>query len=151
MEAVIFVGAQASGKSSFYKERFFATHVRVNLDMLRTRHRERRLLEFCFETRMRFVVDNTNPTRRERARYVAPAREAGFRVIGYGFRSAVEDCVRRNEGRAAGHRVPLVGVLATHAKLEVPSFEEGFDELRYVRIGEEGGFVVEEWVRQGGV
>ena len=37
MEAVIFVGIQGSGKSSYYKERFFRTHFRINLDMLRTR------------------------------------------------------------------------------------------------------------------
>ena len=34
MEAVIFTGIQASGKSTFFKERFFDTHVRINLDML---------------------------------------------------------------------------------------------------------------------
>ena len=36
MEAVLFVGLQASGKSTFYRERFFRTHVRINLDMLKT-------------------------------------------------------------------------------------------------------------------
>jgi hypothetical protein len=29
--------------------------------------------------------------------------------------------------------------------LQIPSREEGFDELYYVRIDEVGGFVVEEW------
>lgn len=32
MEAVIFVGIQASGKTSFYLERFFETHVRISRD-----------------------------------------------------------------------------------------------------------------------
>jgi len=36
MEAVIFTGIQAVGKSTFYKEHFFTTHVRINLDMLKT-------------------------------------------------------------------------------------------------------------------
>ncbi len=31
MEAVIFIGIQAIGKSSFYKRRFFRMHVRINL------------------------------------------------------------------------------------------------------------------------
>ncbi|HWE94100.1 MAG TPA: hypothetical protein VG269_09070 [Tepidisphaeraceae bacterium] len=39
MEAVIFCGVQGSGKSTFFRERFFDTHLRLNLDMLRTRHR----------------------------------------------------------------------------------------------------------------
>ena len=47
MEAVILIGIQASGKSSFYKERFFDTHVRINLDMLKTKHRQRVLLDAC--------------------------------------------------------------------------------------------------------
>ena len=34
MEAVIFIGLQASGKSTFYRQRFFRTHVRTNMDML---------------------------------------------------------------------------------------------------------------------
>jgi hypothetical protein len=35
MEAVLFVGNQATGKSGFYLERFFRTHVRINGDMLK--------------------------------------------------------------------------------------------------------------------
>lgn len=33
MEAVLFIGMQASGKSTFYRERFFSSHVRINLDI----------------------------------------------------------------------------------------------------------------------
>jgi predicted kinase len=145
VEAVIFVGLQGAGKSSFYRERFFDTHLHLNLDMLRTRHRERRLLRACVETRLRFVVDNTNPTRAERQVYIQAAREAGFRVIGYYFQSRVEDCQRRNERRPADRQVPLRGILGTAARMELPSLGEGFDELHYVRIDEARGFVVEGW------
>ena len=48
------------------------------LDMLRTRNREAILVRACIEARQRFVVDNTNPTQADRARYVVPARAAGF-------------------------------------------------------------------------
>jgi predicted kinase len=34
LEAVIFIGLQAAGKSTFYLRRFFRTHVRINMDML---------------------------------------------------------------------------------------------------------------------
>jgi predicted kinase len=145
VEAVIFVGLQGAGKSTFYRDRYFDTHLRISLDLLRTRHRERRLLQFCVETGLRFVVDNTNPTRAERAVYIRAAREAGFRVVGYYFRSRVEDCMRRNEGRPAGRRVPLKGLLGTAGRMERPSIEEGFDELHYVWIDEDGGFVIEGW------
>jgi predicted kinase len=142
MEAVVFVGLQASGKSSFYKERFFATHVRISLDLLRTRNRERRLLTVCLETQQPFVIDNTNPTREERAKYIDAAKSAKYSVVGFYFRSKAEDCLARNQQRT--DRVPDVGLLSTAKKLELPTLEEGFDTLKYVRLTE-AGFVVEEW------
>lgn len=144
MDAVIFMGLQASGKSTFFKERFFLTHVRINLDMLKTRHRERRLMQVCLETGQAFVVDNTNPTRTERLVYIEAAKEAGFRVTGFYFQSRVEDCKRRNSQRPDEQQVPLKGILGTAGRIERPARSEGFDFLNYVRI-EDGSFVVEEW------
>ncbi|MEO8494124.1 MAG: AAA family ATPase [Planctomycetota bacterium] len=142
MEAIVFTGLQGSGKSSFYKERFFATHVRISLDLMRTRNRERKFLAACLNTEQRFVIDNTNPTREERAKYVTLAKEARFRVVGYYFCSKVAECLQRNDGRAEA--VPEVAILSTAKKLEIPAFDEGFDELWYVRLTD-AGFVVEEW------
>lgn len=142
MEAVIFTGLQGSGKSSFYKERFFTTHVRISLDLLRTRNREERLLAFCRETQQKFVIDNTNPTRADRAKYIARSKDAGFQVIGYYFRSKVEECSQRNDSRTDA--VPGVAILSTAKKLEISTSDEGFDELWYVRISD-GEFVIEAW------
>ena len=50
MEALIFAGIQGSGKSACYRERFFDTHARISLDLLKTRHRERPFLETCLST-----------------------------------------------------------------------------------------------------
>jgi predicted kinase len=146
MEAVIFVGVQASGKSSFYQERFFRSHVRINLDMLRTRHRERVLLGACLEGQQPFVVDNTNATPTARARYVAPARAAGFRVVGYYFRTALADAIRRNAARPAPEQVPVKGLAGTYKVLQPPTLEEGFDALYVVTLLPEQGFLVREMV-----
>jgi len=145
LEAVIFAGLQGAGKSTFYRERFFTTHVRINLDMLRTRHRERRFLQVCLETRQPFVVDNTNPTRADRQVYIEATKQAGFRIVGYYFQSRVEDCKRRNEQRPVDERIPLKGLLGAAGRLQIPARDEGFDELYYVRIDEGNQFVVEEW------
>lgn len=144
MEAVVFTGIPASGKSSFYNERFFPTHVRISLDLLKTRRREHRLLETCLADKQRFVVDNTNPTREERARYVAAAKSAGYSVVGYYFESKVNTCLQRNSFRPGTDRVPEVAILSIASKLEIPTREEGFDQLFYVRL-ENRRFVVEEW------
>jgi predicted kinase len=146
MEAVIFIGVQGSGKSSFYLARFYRTHVRINLDMLRTRHREQLLLSACVEGKARFVVDNTNPTVAERARYIAPARAVGFKVIGYYFRASLTDALRRNSLRQENERVPEKGIIGTYRRLQLPGLAEGFDALYTVAVDElTGGFTVEEW------
>jgi len=143
MELVLFTGIQAAGKSTFFRERFFDTHVRVNLDMLRTRHRERVLFEACLSAKQPLVVDNTNLTREARAGYIEPARRAGFGVVCYYFRSVVAESLERNAGRDPSQRVPDKGVLGAAGRLEIPQLTEGFDALYYVRIGD--GFVVEPW------
>ena len=150
MEAVIFSGIQATGKSTFFKERFFDTHVRISLDLLRTRHRERRLLHLCIELCQPFVIDNTNPTAEERVRYIVPARAAGFRVVGYYFRSTLVESIARNAGRQGRAQVPVKGIGGTARRLQIPALHEGFDALYYVRIAADGRFIVEEWHDGGG-
>ena len=62
MQLLLFCGVQASGKSSYYKAHFADTHIRLNLDMLRTRHREALLFHACLQAKQPCVIDNTNPT-----------------------------------------------------------------------------------------
>ena len=142
MEAVILIGAQGSGKSSFYRERFSETHVRINLDMLRTRHREKLIFEACIAAKQPFVVDNTNPTAADRARYIEPARAAGFRVIAYYFATTLREALRRNNLRKGKQQIPAAGVAAAFRKLERPTLEEGFDEIHTVDLTAEDRFVV---------
>ncbi|HLP85785.1 MAG TPA: ATP-binding protein [Phycisphaerales bacterium] len=144
MEAVILLGIQASGKSTFAQQRFASTHIRLNLDMLRTRTREAILLEACLRAKQPFVVDNTNVSREERARYIRQSTQAGFRVIGYYFSSRLADSLTRNATRVGDARVPDVGLIATAKRLERPSKSEGFDELYFVQV-RDGEFEVEAW------
>lgn len=145
MEAVIFIGIQAAGKSTFFKERFSDTHIRLNLDMLKTRHREKILLTACLEAKQPFVIDNTNPTADDRAGTIEAARAARFRVVGYYFQSRLSESLARNNSRASNQIVPEKAVLGTYSRLEIPTLEEGFCELRYVSIDRDRTFVVREW------
>ncbi len=145
MEVVILIGIQAVGKSTFYYQRFGDTHIRINLDMLKTRHREQILVDACIAAKQPFVVDNTNTTAADRARYIAPAKAARFRVVGYYFPSTLQDAFQRNRQRATPKVIPEIGMAATHRRLEPPSLAEGFDLLYSVTIGENGDFAVQEW------
>jgi len=144
MQAVIFTGVQGSGKTTFYVERFVHTHVRISLDVLKTRHRERALLDVCLATGQPFVVDNTNPRADVRAPYIAAARAACFRVSGYFFETSLKDALRRNAQRTGKAQIPVPGVIGTYKRLERPQFAEGYDELFTVTHGENGAFVITE-------
>ncbi|NOS94410.1 MAG: ATP-binding protein [Cyclobacteriaceae bacterium] len=144
MEAIIFCGIQATGKSSFYKERFFQSHVRISLDQLNTRNKEQRFLETCLATQQPFVIDNTNPSKAERAKYIEAAKANRFKVIGYYFRSQIAEALVRNGHRSGKEKIPDVGIRNTFSRLEIPTFEEGFDELHYVQI-ENQLFTVKPW------
>jgi predicted kinase len=143
MEAVLFVGVQGSGKTTFYRQQFFDTHVRISLDMLKTRRREELLLAACLQAKQPFVIDNTNPLAADRARYIEPARAVGFRVIAYFFETSLRDAIRRNNQREGKQKIPVPGVAGTFRKIQAPTMQEGFQQIYTVRISPENTFVIE--------
>jgi predicted kinase len=144
MEAILLIGIQGAGKSTFYQQRLFDTHVRISLDLLKTRYREQLFLQACILTQQRFVVDNTNVLAAEREKYIGPAREAGFRVIGYYFPVPVQQAIGRNLKREGKKKIPVQGVLGTYKRLQPPCREEGFDDLYCVTVTQSNDFVVED-------
>jgi predicted kinase len=146
MEAIVLCGLQGAGKTTLYRDRWLETHVRISMDLLRTRPREAALLELCLATRQPFVVDNTNPTAADRARYLEPARAAGFRAIGYLVDAAPAEALGRNAGRAGAARVPDRGVLGTARRLIRPTPAEGFDELWHATAAPGAGWRIEPLV-----
>ena len=146
MEMVIFIGIQATGKSEFYKRNFYRTHIRLNLDMLKTRHRENIILNACIEAKQPLVVDNTNLTIEQRVKYIELAKKNRFKVTGYYFQSKVADALVRNSERSEKELVPEVAILGAFKKMQLPSVSEGFDSLLYVRIDENNEFIIEEFV-----
>jgi predicted kinase len=145
MQAIIFIGIQGSGKTTFYAERFLKTHVRISLDMLKTRNKERQFVQLCLATGQKFVVDNTNPTSAERKKYLEAAKEARFEVIGYFFSTTVAEAIERDSQRTGKDFVSTIGIRATHKKLQPPTPDEGFDALYEVTI-QDGNFEVKKLV-----
>ncbi len=149
MELVIFVGLQASGKSTLYRARFAATHAHISKDLMghnrRKARRQEELVAAALEAGRAVVVDNTNPTVEERAPLIALGRRYGATVIGYYFESSAGASLRRNEGREGKAQVPAVAIFATAKRLRRPSYAEGFDQLYDVRITGDEMFDVREW------
>jgi predicted kinase len=140
MELVIFVGLQAFGKSTYFHERFAATHEHVSKDLFRNNRnpnrRQAQLIEDALEERRSVVVDNTNPTLEDRRALIGLGGEYGARIVGYFFDANVRECLRRNEAREGKARVPDVAIYSTAKKMVAPSIEEGFDELLCVRLND---------------
>ena len=138
MELVIFTGLQASGKSTFFRERFAATHEHVSKDLFRNNRnrngRQRELVEAALQAGFPVVVDNTNPTVEERRALIESGHKFGARIVGYFFGSGVRECLARNARREGKARVPDLAIYATAKRLTTPSFLEGFDELLCVRL-----------------
>jgi len=143
MEAVIFCGAPGSGKSTFFKEHFFDTHLRISLDLLRTRKRERLFFDTALKAGQRLVIDNTNPTADNRRLYIEAARAAHFTLAGYYFTAGFEEALERNNLRTGRARVPEAAIKSFLAKLERPALAEGFDRLYQVAV-EDSRFLVSE-------
>ncbi len=135
-DLVIFVGLQGSGKTTYYRQHFAATHVHVSKDLMKNARgrdtRQRLLIEKAFEAGKPVVVDNTNPTPAVRAPLIALARRHGARVIAYFFDVPVKVAVERNRAREGKGRVPDVAIYVASKKLVPPKFEEGFDEIHVV-------------------
>lgn len=141
---VIMIGIQGSGKSTFYHKYLKDEYVRINLDMLKTRHQEQLLIHKCIEDENSFAIDNTNPTRADRQRYIPLAKEAGYRIIGYFMESKLQPCIERNNQRAGKAKLPAAAIAATSNKLQIPGYDEGFDELYFVN-NDGSTMIIEKW------
>ncbi len=150
LELVVFVGLQASGKSTFFRERFAATHEHVSKDLFRHNknrdRRQRQLVEAALGVGRSVVVDNTNPALEDRQPLIELGREHGAKVVGYYFEAEVRECVERNRTRSGRDRVPDVAIYVTAKKLVPPSPSEGFDEMFRASLAGAAGFeVVSAW------
>ena len=142
-ECVILIGLPASGKTTFYRERFAGTHAHVSKDLLRNARRPSRRQEQLMADALSggrpVVVDDTNASVEVRARVIALARAHGAVVTGYYFPIKAADALRRNRVRQGRERVPDVAIFAISKRLEPPSREEGFDSLFTVLLDEQTG------------
>jgi predicted kinase len=136
LELILLVGLPGSGKTTYYRAHFAATHVHVSKDLMpnaqRRDERQAREIEAALGGGKSVVVDNTNPSRDVRAPLIALGRRHGARIVAIYFETEVRTAIMRNRQREGRERVPDVAIFTTKKKLMPPSLEEGFDEVRVV-------------------
>jgi predicted kinase len=136
-ELVVMVGLQGSGKSTWIARHLAGTHTVVSKDhwpnAWRREARQQRVVTELLAAGAAVVVDNTNPSADERVALIAAARQAGVPVRAVWLDTPADVCIERNDARVGRARVPMVGMLATCARLAPPTTEEGFDRVDVVR------------------
>lgn len=138
MELVIFVGLQGCGKTTFYHSFFERTHEHVSKELMR--HRQNReafqffLVEKALKENRSVVIDDTNITATLRRPFIEIGKRYDARVLGYYFEHPILESFNQNIARSGRARGPDVAIYASAHKLEIPDYEEGFDEIFTVRI-----------------
>ncbi len=140
---VIMMGIQGSGKSTFCAKNF-SEYTRINLDTLRTRKKENDALWLAINRKENIIIDNTNPTASDRKKYIEAGKASQYRIIGYFMQSRLQECIERNDSRQGKEKIPSIAIACTSNKLEMPGYEEGFNELYFVKITD-AGFSVSKW------
>jgi predicted kinase len=133
LECAILLGLPGAGKTTFYRAHLSGTHTLVSKDLFPpAANRQRRMLReiaAALETGHSVAVDNTNPSRADRAPLIELARAYGARVVAYHVRATTREAVARNEGRTGRARVPKVAIFTVAKRLEPPALDEGFDAV----------------------
>ncbi|MET9802470.1 ATP-binding protein [Streptomyces sp. NPDC006368] len=148
----VFVGLQASGKSTFHARCLSGRYALVSKDLFprgarRRQERQMRLVAEALTAGNPVVVDNTNPSPEDWAPLVELGHALGATVTAYWFPPDVEGSLRRNAAREGRDRVPDVGIFATAGRLREPSLADGFDAVLEVRFDGHGGFAVRTLAR----
>ena len=138
------IGIQGAGKTTFCKTRL-SDYEYVNLDTLKTRDNEEKLVKKLFREGKSFVVDNTNRFKSDRERYIPTAIAKGYKIVGYYFEPDLKACLRRNRKRS--RKVPE-NVIKEYYNIVLnnrPTYDEGFDEI-YTVINDDKEMMITEYI-----
>ena len=138
------IGIQGAGKTTFCKTRL-SDYEYVNLDTLKTRENEKKLVKKLFREGKSFVVDNTNRLKSDRERYIPMAMAKDYKIVGYYFEPDLKACLRRNKNRS--RKVPE-NVIREYYNIVLnnrPTYDEGFDEI-YTVINDDIDMIITGYI-----
>lgn len=139
---VLMHGFPASGKTSFVKRHLIPRgYVWINHDTMQTFARCSRATRDGLLRGKSIVVDNTNPDRNARAKYIelGKAHDASMKIIALSMVTPKDLAQHLNvvRERASMGKIPHVPFVAYHAhqkRAEEPDWEEGIDRIASVRF-----------------
>lgn len=138
------IGVQGAGKSTFCKK-YLSDYEYVNLDTLKSRDKEEKLVKKLFREGKSFVVDNTNRLKSDRERYIPMAIAKDYKIVGYYFEPDLKACLRRNKNRS--RKVPE-NVIREYYNIVLnnrPTYDEGFDEI-YTVINDDIDMIITGYI-----
>ncbi|HEX4748411.1 MAG TPA: AAA family ATPase, partial [Bryobacteraceae bacterium] len=117
-EAIILVGLQGAGKTTYFTQHFAATHMHISRDVQKTAERELALFRECLDSGKSFVIDDTNATRASRTKLVRECKAAGYVVNAYFFDTPTRTAIGRNNHRKNKKPIPVPAILRAAKTLE---------------------------------
>ena len=149
---VIFMGPHRSGKTFYFNWHFAGKFIHVHSDEDQAGSEEQKLIQECLDKGDDFVIDDTNNTKAGRAVYIQNAKAAGYRIIGYLFRTQISDQYIQFDRNFRPEQRYSEIMPADLSQLELPDCSEGFDELYYVEMmgsyhheGDTNAMVKRDW------
>lgn len=134
LEVIIMVGCPASGKS-FFCEKFLVPkgYVRVNRDKLGSWQKCVKVMEEALSEQKKVVIDNTNPNRESRKRYIEAAKK--FNVRCRCFIMKVDSAHAKHNNRyreltnSSHIKISDIIINSYFKHFEDPTVDEGFTEI----------------------
>ncbi|KAK9887859.1 hypothetical protein WA026_000167 [Henosepilachna vigintioctopunctata] len=133
-DIILMVGSQGSGKSHFCRTKLLPTgYIHINRDKLKSWEKCVLMLEECITKQKNAVIDNTNPDKASRKKYIAVAKKYNIQCRCFVMSTSFEHCRHNNKFRALTDKThePIGDMLlySYRKNFEPPELSEGFSEI----------------------
>jgi bifunctional polynucleotide phosphatase/kinase len=133
MEMVLLIGPPASGKSTFAKT-YYPNYIYCNKDTDKTDSKCLTKAKKGIENGKSIIIDNTNPSKKSREKYIQLAKDNNYNVKGYIIE--INDDLTRHlnyyRTQKSGGKIKLIPDIAYRmykSKFENPLKSEGFNDI----------------------
>ncbi len=137
-EMIILVGAPASGKSSYTKQKCFESYIVVNQDILGTKAKVMKLAEQSLKSGKSVIIDRKNEYVKDRKEFVDMTNryKVNVRVVYFDVPRELCEHLNTYRGIKGGSVVPAIvynKYYSTKCGLEKPELSEGFVSIEVMK------------------